>query len=87
EKKSGRKKAMEKIALLMSEIDVAESNKQSVMMTIKNKAITDFEDGLEYYSAINAGCRCIVTHNPEDFYFSEIEVLETQQFLEKYVVK
>jgi len=43
--------------------------------------INDFEDGLEYYSAIKESCNVIVTEDKDDFYFSEIEVLNCSEFL------
>jgi predicted nucleic acid-binding protein len=85
EKKSGAKMAKSKIELLVSKINVAEANKKGVLMAVQNKSIIDFEDGLEYYAALHAGCTCIVTEDQNDFYFSEIEVLNAQQFLEMYL--
>lgn len=44
----------------------------------------DFEDALQYFSAIQSGADCIVTRNAKDFSFSEIEVLTPSDFLAKY---
>ena len=44
----------------------------------------DFEDALQYFSAIQSGADCIVTRNSKDFSFSEIEVLTPSDFLAKY---
>ena len=85
EKKSGTEKAKSKIQLLITRINIAESNKQTVLMAAENKAIHDFEDGLEYYSALNVGCECVITQDVDDFYFSEIEVLRSKEFLERYI--
>ena len=60
-------------------------NKQQQIDTI-NKKIYDFEDGLEYYSAIENKCKIIITENIEDFYFSDIEVLPAKAFVEKYLM-
>jgi predicted nucleic acid-binding protein len=86
EKKSGSKIAMKKIQLLISKINIANSDQDVVTMAARNKAITDFEDGLEYYSAVNAGCQCIITEDIDDFHFSRVEVFRSQQFLEQYVL-
>jgi predicted nucleic acid-binding protein len=51
----------------------------------KNPKILDIEDGLQYYSAIESGCEIIITEDKNDFYFSEIEVLSSRAFIEKYV--
>lgn len=85
EKKSGADMAKSKIQLLVSKINIAEANKKGVLMAAQNKAVLDFEDGLEYYAALHAGCTCIVTEDTDDFYFSEIEVLNAERFLEKYL--
>jgi predicted nucleic acid-binding protein len=85
EKKSGSAKAKSKIELLVSHINIAESDKRSVLSAIQNKSISDFEDGLEYYAALNAGCKCIITEDHSDFHFSKIEVIGSQQFMEKYL--
>jgi predicted nucleic acid-binding protein len=87
EKKSGREIAKRKMEILTNKIEIAAVDKTTVTKTIKNKAVSDFEDGLEYYSAQAAKCRCIVTEDTNDFFFSEIEVLKAQPFLEKYCMR
>lgn len=84
EKKSGTKKAKEKIALLVSKINIAESTKQTVLAAAENKSIDNFEDGMEYYAAVNAGCECIVTEDKDDFYFASISVAGAREFLETH---
>jgi predicted nucleic acid-binding protein len=54
---------------------------------LKNKSVLDFEDGLEYYAATESNCTCIITEDKEDFYFSKIEVLTSEAFFEKYMMK
>jgi predicted nucleic acid-binding protein len=83
EKKSGSELAKKKISLLISSIEIASTDVDAVRMTVKNKSVLDFEDGLEYYSALGADCKVIITENKEDFYFSEIEVLNSQEFLKR----
>lgn len=41
----------------------------------------DFEDALQYHSALSAHCDVIVTRNTKDFYFSELTVSTPAQFL------
>jgi hypothetical protein len=83
-KKSGTRVAKNKIQLLVSKIDIASMDKATVLDVFKNSAINDFEDGLQYYSALNAKCNCIVTEDLKDFYFSSLEVLTCRDFLTKY---
>jgi predicted nucleic acid-binding protein len=85
EKKSGPVSARKKIALLVSHINISTTNKEAVSRTISNRKIIDFENGLEYYSALESGCQTIVTEDRGDFHFSEIEVLSTREFMEKYL--
>lgn len=85
EKKSGTSLAGKKIAILVSHINIAATNKDAVLKTINNKKIIDFEDGLEYYSAIESGCQAIITEDKGDFHFSEIEVLNCRDFMDKYL--
>ncbi len=84
-KKCGNAQARHKIDILISKLQITTVNDKTVRDTNSNKKIHDFEDGLQYYSAINSGCKCIVTEDLNDFYFSEIEVLTSRQFLENHV--
>ncbi len=85
EKKCGNAQARHKIDMLISKLQITTVNDKTVRDTNLNKKIHDFEDGLQYYSAIHSGCKFIVTEDQTDFYFSEIEVLTSRQFLENYV--
>ena len=81
EKKSGSSVAKKKIEILSSNMSIAANQKDHAMQVAKNKKIHDFEDGLEYYAALETGCKCIVTNDVSDFYFSDIEVLKPEDFL------
>ena len=43
---------------------------------------SDFEDAMQYYSAIREGADAIITRNSNDFDAAQIEVYEPQQFLD-----
>jgi hypothetical protein len=81
EKKSGRTKAKEKIKSLASPISIALIDNAVVQKASSDKSIDDFEDGMQYYGALQAGCKCIITDNVRDFHFAKIEVQSPQQFL------
>jgi len=85
EKKHKNNLARQKIELLCNNIRIAEATETSVKHTLQNKKIHDFEDGLEYYAAIENKCGCIVTEDRDDFYFSDIEVINAEQFFAKYM--
>lgn len=86
EKKSGHDLAKKKIALLNSKINITDLEGNMVTAALNDKSIKDFEDGLQYFSALKAGCKCIITEDTNDFYFSTIEVSNSQNFVEKYLL-
>jgi len=86
EKKSGNTVARKKMELISNNLSITETNQLTVRKTARNKQIHDFEVGLKYYSALQSNCKCIVTEDRNDFYFSEIEVLNSRDFLVKYVM-
>ena len=75
--------ARKKIEMLLEYIGITSIDQITTSQAIKNKFIHDFEDGMEYYSAIQHKCDCIITENQKDFYFSEIEVFGCEAFLMK----
>lgn len=44
----------------------------------------DFEDALQYQTAIASKCDCIITRNEKDFAFSKIPVISAQTFMKVY---
>jgi predicted nucleic acid-binding protein len=84
EKKSGRSLAKSKIALLVKKIHVTPVDHDTVIASLKDRRVNDFEDGLEYYAAIRSGCEIIVTEDVSDFYFSAIPVVGASNFLTRY---
>jgi predicted nucleic acid-binding protein len=87
EKKFRSKEAKRKIDILCNHINIAEVNKTCVSKTLENVSVNDFEDGLEYYAALENKCNCIITEDIRDFYFSEIEVLSSEAFFKKHLFK
>lgn len=87
EKKYKTKMARQKISILYDHIKIAEVTKTCVRKALENPSIHDFEDGLEYYAAIESRCSCIVTEDVGDFYYSEIEVLNSYDFFRKHMVR
>ena len=85
EKKYNSASAQQRIGILCQHVKIAVADKNTVLQSLQNSAINDFEDGLEYYSAVQSKCDCIITEEVNDFYFSKIEVLNSQTFFEKYL--
>lgn len=87
EKKTNSLTAKKKIELLCKHLIIAGNSTESVTKTLKNPSIHDFEDGLKYYAALENECTCILTEDKNDFYFSEIEVINCLEFCKKYLIK
>lgn len=79
--------AKEKIRLLCEHIQIAPANRNAVIKSLENPAVIDFEDGIEYYAAVENKCNCILTEDVDDFYFSKIEVISSENFFDKYLVR
>jgi len=86
EKKSGTLEARRKMDLLAQKLNFTVVGPKTVSDVLKNKKIHDLEDGLEYYSALESGCKYIITEDLNDFYFSELEVLTSRAFFESYIL-
>ncbi len=86
EKKHGTLAAKGKISLLADNITITDVGNDTVTAALQNKKVNDFEDGLEYYSAQKSKCTLIITEDVDDFYFSEMEVIKSKDFIEKYLV-
>ncbi|MFW5830766.1 MAG: type II toxin-antitoxin system VapC family toxin [bacterium] len=80
-KKSGDALSKRKIEILCRNINITTINEKLSLQAIQNIKVHDFEDGLEYYSALHESCNYIVTENGEDFYFSEIPIVNCEQFI------
>lgn len=80
-KKSGEVVAKKKIDLLCRNLEITTLDSDITQKSLSNPKITDFEDGLDYYSAVNQGCEWIITEDREDFWFSELKVAGCEEFL------
>ncbi len=86
QKKCSNKLAKQKINIIQQHLKITEINASTVKLALENKKAEDFEDGLQYYSALNSKCDCIITEDLNDYYFSEIEVLNSKDFMMKYLL-
>lgn len=84
EKKHGSASAKERVALLTDHLLIVDCGKTEVLQAAAEKKVKDFEDGLQYFVALNSNCSCLVTENVKDFYFSKIEVLNAKDFLLRF---
>jgi predicted nucleic acid-binding protein len=86
EKKSGKKKAREKTALLAEKLRITNMDARAVQQAVANPKVNDLEDGMQYYSALAAQCGHIITYDRKDFHFAQVPVLEPEDFLVRHVV-
>ena len=85
EKKCGTAQAKQKMKVLSSKLHIAAVDSETITSAVSNPSVMDFEDGLEYYSALQHDCKAIITEDSEGFYFSEIPVYDCRKFLEEVV--
>ena len=85
EKKYNTNIAKQKIDLLSKHIEIADTTSFAVKKSLQNSLVKDFEDGLQYYSAEESLCECIITEDIYDFYFAKMEVLNCENFFLKYM--
>ena len=81
EKKCGSSRALEKMKILGNQLNIVSVGQEEVYAVNQNKKIHDYEDGLQYYAAQNAGCNAIITENLNDFYFSKLPIFTCKDFL------
>lgn len=85
-KKFKKVEAKRILSILCKHLNICDSGAEEVAKTLLNRSINDVEDGIQYYSAIKAECTCIVTEDLNDYYFSEVEILSSQAFFDKYII-
>jgi len=85
EKKSGTTEAKRKIEILSQKLGITDVGNEEVVKAVANKKVRDFEDGLEYYSALKNKCKYIITEDISDYHFSEISVLDSKAFIERLI--
>ena len=57
---------------------------KQIALRALNSSFKDFEDAMQYYSAIAEGCDVIITRNKKDFSDAHIDVMDPQEFLDKF---
>lgn len=59
-------------------------NEKLIDLALNTSDFTDFEDALQYFTALEFGYEAILTRNQKDFKNSTIPILTPDQFLEIY---
>ncbi|EKB48909.1 PIN domain-containing protein [Cecembia lonarensis] len=84
EKKSGSKIAQQKLQILSEKIKSTSVDQSTVNQASMFPYPIDFEDALEYYSTLDKGCDVLITEDINDFHFSEIPVMNCQDFIRQF---
>ena len=64
-------------------VTVAALNDKIIELALNDKSFSDFEDGLQYYTAMENEADIIITRNLKDFKNSIIPVITAQTYLSK----
>lgn len=64
-------------------VDILNLDDRIIELAISDEKFPDFEDGLQYYSAIENSVGIIITRNKKDFKKSKLPVLTAKEFLAK----
>lgn len=54
---------------------------ESIIERGLNSGFTDFEDSLQYFSALKSDCKILITRNGKDFKESQIPVMSPKEYL------
>ena len=76
----GLRKAKEKLRKFKVISDICELD-EIIIEEGLNSDFSDFEDALQYFSALRAECDIIITRNAKDFKKSQIAVMTPDEFL------
>ncbi len=62
-------------------VKIFELNEKILELAINDHHFKDFEDGIQYYTAVESACEAIITRNLKDFKKSSIPVMSPKEFL------
>ena len=74
-------KVLRDLELLVS---IVELSGKVVKLALNDEDFSDFEDGLQYYSAIDNDMEIIITRNQKDFKHSQLPVLSADEYLKSF---
>ncbi len=77
------KKAREILLKFKILVEVLEVNDKIIELSLNDKSFSDFEDGLQYYTALENELQMIITRNLKDFKNSKIPVMTARSYLAK----
>ena len=82
-KSGGDSNSRKFISSIVKYITVITIDHQNVLEALQSK-FSDFEDALQYYSAVENQCEYIVTRNIDDYKNSKIKVVLPEEFIRMF---
>ena len=76
----GDAKSRKFISNIVKYMNVIEINHNNVLEALKS-SFSDFEDALQYFSALENDCKCIITRNVLDYKKSKIKIMLPEEFI------
>ena len=73
-------KAKDKLRKFKIISEICELN-ESIIEKGLNSKFADFEDSLQYFSAVSSGCSILITRNKKDFKESLIPIMTAEEYL------
>jgi predicted nucleic acid-binding protein len=64
--------------------EVCEVNKETIDKAL-NSNFKDFEDAVQYFSALQSNCSMIITRNAKDFKYSTIPIMTAEEYLSSLI--
>lgn len=78
EDKAAVKEKIRKLKVISETVDLTDRILEKGLSSV----FTDFEDSLQYFSALKSDCHILITRNGKDFKGSEIPVLTGEEYLQ-----
>lgn len=76
------KKARDDVQEIIRGFTILSLNKKTITLSFAS-SFSDFEDAIQYHSALQRKCTAIITRNGKDFSTSTIPVLTPEEFLQQ----
>ena len=80
-KQEGKNRAVQILRDLALIVDIIDLSGKIVRLALNDGNFQDFEDGLQYYSALENGMEVIITRNQKDFKHSKLPIMNVDQYL------
>ena len=80
-KQSGKTRADNAIRMLLSAFNIVTLDEKILTRTIES-AFNDFEDGIQFFSAMRSNADYLISRNVKDFPHDDIPVLTPEEFLQ-----